>query len=155
MDYRALLLTHQQERAAVTIAVTRVPADQTRRFGMATVSREGRITALVEKPERADTPFASMGIYLFETEILGEMLRSEPLDMVLDVIRPLLAHGRRVVAHEFKGYWEDVGTVPTFYRSNLELLAADPRLMLHDARWPILTRDEERPPVLLRDGAVV
>jgi glucose-1-phosphate adenylyltransferase len=155
MDYRALLLTHQQERAAVTVAVTRVPPDQSRRFGMATVSREGRITALVEKPERAETPFASMGIYLFETEVLGEMLRARPVDMVLDVIRPLLAQGRRVAAHEFKGYWEDVGTVRTFYQSNLELLAAEPRLMLHDPRWPILTRDEERSPVLMRDGAVV
>ncbi len=155
MDYRALLLTHQQERAAVTIAVTRVPPEQSRRFGMATVSRDGRITEFDEKPEHAETPFASMGIYLFETDVLGDMLKAQPVDMVLDVIRPLIAQGRRVVAHEFKGYWEDVGTVRTFYRSNLELLAPEPRLVLHDARWPILTRDEERPPVLLRDGAVV
>ncbi len=155
MDYRGLMLTHQQERAAVTIAVTRVPPEQSRRFGMATVSRDGRITALDEKPERADTPLASMGIYLFETDVLGEMVVDRPVDMVLDVIRPLLAQGRRVVAHEFKGYWEDVGTVRAFYRSNLELLAAEPRLVLHDTRWPILTRDEERAPVLMRDGAHV
>ncbi len=155
MDYRGLLLTHQQERAAVTIAVTRVPPEMSRRFGMATLSRDGRITELVEKPERADTPFASMGIYLFDTEVLGEMKDAQPVDMVLDVIRPLLAQGRRVVAHEFKGYWEDVGTVRAFYRSNLELLAPEPRLVLHDTRWPILTRDEERPPVLMRDGAQV
>jgi glucose-1-phosphate adenylyltransferase len=155
MDYRGLLLTHQQERAAVTIAVTRVPPEQSRRFGMATVSKDGRISALDEKPERAETPFASMGIYLFETDVLGEMLAHKPVDLVLDVIRPLLMQGRRVVAHEFKGYWEDVGTVSTFYRSNRELLAPEPRLVLHDTRWPILTRDEERAPVLMREGAVV
>lgn len=155
MDYRGLLLTHQQERAAVTLAVTRVPPEQSRRFGMATLSRDGRIAELAEKPEHTDTPFASMGVYLFETEVLGEMLQSQPVDLVLDVIRPLIERGRRVVAHEFKGYWEDVGTVRTFYRSNLELLAPEPRLVLHDTRWPILTRDEERPPVLMRDGARV
>src|SRR5437867_2471423 len=155
MDYRALFQTHESQRATLTIAVARVPPDQSRRFGMAMLDRDGRLLSLVEKPERANTPFASMGIYLFEFEALGEVLRSRPVDLVLDVVRPMLESGERVYAHEFGGYWEDVGTVPTFYRANLELLAREPRLVLHDARWPILTRDEERPPVLLLDQATL
>ncbi|MEO5616790.1 MAG: glucose-1-phosphate adenylyltransferase family protein [Candidatus Eisenbacteria bacterium] len=155
MDYRALFATHADRGAAATIAVTRVPADQTRRFGMATLDREGRVTALVEKPERAETPFASMGIYLFEREVLSELLKSNPVDMVLDVLRPMLDAGRKVTAHEFEGYWEDVGTVGSYYRANLELVAATPRLVLDDQRWPILTRDEERPPVHFGEGAEV
>jgi glucose-1-phosphate adenylyltransferase len=155
MDYRTLLQTHEQSRAALTIAVARVPADQSRRFGMARLDRDGRLLSLVEKPERASTPFASMGVYLFEREVLGEWLRPRPVDMVLDVVRPMLEAGERVYAHEFSSYWEDVGTVGSYYRANLELLAIEPRLGLHDARWPILTRDEERPPVLILDHALV
>jgi len=155
MDYRALLATHLERRASATIAVTRVPAEQSRRFGMATVERDGHVSALVEKPERADTPFASMGIYLFDTDALGELIRAKPVDMVLDVLRPLLQAGGRLVAHEFQGYWEDVGTVGSFYRANLELVAPVPRLVLDDQRWPILTRDEERPPVHVGAGAVI
>ena len=155
MDYRALLATHLERRASATIAVTRVPAEQSRRFGMATVERDGRVSALVEKPERADTPFASMGIYLFDTEALVELMRSKPVDMVLDVLRPMLQAGGRLVAHEFQGYWEDVGTVGSFYRANLELVAPVPRLVLDDQRWPILTRDEERPPVHVDAGALI
>lgn len=155
MDYRALLATHEQHGAAVTLAVTRVPPEQTRRFGMVTVGPEGRVTALDEKPDEASTPFASMGIYLFESQVLREMLRGRPVDLVLDVLRPLIASGARVCAHAFLGYWEDVGTVGSYYRASLDLLGPDPRLVLDDQRWPILTRDEERAPVLFHVGAAV
>jgi len=155
MDYRSLFETHLARRSAATLAVTRVPADQTRRFGMATLDRDGAIRALVEKPERADTPFASMGIYLFEREALRRRLESRPVDMVLDVVRPMIEAGEKVEAHEFSGYWEDVGTVGSFYRANLELIAPEPRLVLDEPRWPILTRDEERPPVHVVTGAAI
>ena len=155
MDYRALLQTHEQRRAALTMAVTRVPADQSWRFGMARIDRDGRMLNLVEKPEKSDAPFASMGIYLFEREVLVERLAGRPVDLVLDVVRPMLEAGERVFAHEFDGYWEDVGTIRTFYEANLELLRPLPQFALYDARWPILTRDEERPPVLMLPGAEV
>jgi len=155
MDYRALLETHVERRAAVTMAVTPVPPEQRRRFGMVTFGPDGRVRSLVEKPETAATPFASIGIYLFETEVLGEALRGHPVNLVLDVLRPMLESGVRMIAHEFDGYWEDVGTVGSYYRSSLELLAPEPRFQLADQRWPILTRDEERPPVLMREGARV
>ncbi len=153
MDYRDLLATHVARGAAATLAVTRVPPDQTRRFGMATVDGEGNVVSLVEKPERAETPFASMGVYLFDRRALGSRLESSPVDLVLDVLRPMLKDGDPVAAHEYRGYWEDVGTVGSFYRANLELVAPSPRLVLDDPRWPILTRDEERPPVHVGEGA--
>ena len=155
MDYRALLETHVERRAAVTLAVTPVPPEQRRRFGMVTFGPDGRVRSLVEKPESAATPFASIGIYLFETEVLGEWLRGHPVNLVLDVLRPMLEAGVRMVAHEFDGYWEDVGTVGSYYRASLELVSAEPRFVLADQRWPILTRDEERPPVRFRQGARV
>jgi len=155
MDYRALLETHVERRAAVTLAVTPVPPEQRRRFGMVTFGPDGRVRSLVEKPESAATPFASIGIYLFETEVLGEWLRGHPVNLVLDVLRPMLEAGVRMVAHEFDGYWEDVGTVGSYYRASLELVSPQPHFVLADQRWPILTRDEERPPVRFREGARV
>ena len=153
MDYRALMEAHERRGAAVTIAVTPVPVSQSWRFGMVTLGDDDRVVRLDEKPATTDSRLASMGIYLFESEVLAESLRGHPVDFVLDVIRPMIQAGVTVCAHEFSGYWEDVGTVGSFYRSNLELLAAEPRLHLDDPRWPILTRDEERPPVLVMPGA--
>jgi len=153
MDYRSLLATHLENRAAATLAVTQVPLEQSRRFGMVTFDGDGRVETLIEKPAKSDTPWASMGIYIFETGVLRRYLSGSPVNLVLDVVRPMLAGGERVVAHPFEGYWEDVGTVGAFYRSNLELVSPDPRLVLHDPSWPILTRDEERPPVRVGDHA--
>lgn len=155
MDYRPLVREHIERGAAVTVAVTRVPASEANRFGMVTVDRSGRIRALEEKPERTDAALANMGIYLFDTAHLGEMLRSRPVDLVLDVLRPRVGAGLPIYAHEFSGYWEDVGTVASFHRANLELVRTQPRLGLHDSRWPILTRDEERPPVWMGGSASV
>ena len=155
MDYRPMLAAHVDRQAAVTVAVTPVAALEAHRFGMVHVETDGRIRSIEEKPQRTDAALANMGIYLFETGRLAEMLRARPVDLVLDVLRPQVAAGHRVFAHEFGGYWEDVGTVASYYRANLELVRPDPRLMLHDARWPILTRDEERPPVWLGEDAAV
>lgn len=155
VDYRPLIEMHERRGAALTLAVSRVPPEDSRRFGMVTVDGEGRVRGLREKPERAETPYASMGIYLFETEVLAESLRPRPVNLVLDVVAPLVDAGLDVRAHEFQGYWEDVGTVGSFYRANLELVAPEPRLLLHDPSWPILTRDEERPPVRVRTGAAI
>ena len=153
MDYGPLVAAHLEREAAVTVAVTRVAAHEAHRFGMVHAEDSGRIRSLEEKPERTDAALANMGIYLFETERLADMLRARPVDIVLDVLRPQVAAGHRVYAHEYEGYWEDVGTVASYYRANLELVRPQPRLALHDARWPILTRDEERPPVWLGDDA--
>ena len=155
MDYRPLVASHLAREATVTVAVTKVPAHEAHRFGMVHVDDTGRIRSLEEKPEHTDAALANMGIYLFETERLGEMLRERPVDLVLDVLRPQVAAGQPVFAHDFTGYWEDVGTVASYYRANLELVRDEPRFALHDPRWPILTRDEERPPVWMGADAVV
>jgi glucose-1-phosphate adenylyltransferase len=155
MDYRALVHAHERTSAAVTVAVIPVDPSQSRRFGMVTADDDGRVRSFEEKPETSEARLASMGIYLFETEVLREAVRGRPVDVALDILRPLVAAGERVQAHEFGGYWEDVGEVATYYRASLDLLKPDPRLLLHDARWPILTRDEERPPALFLPGADV
>jgi glucose-1-phosphate adenylyltransferase len=152
MDYRAMRLTHRIRKAAVTLAVKEVSREDAHRFGMVTLDGD-RVAKLEEKPEVTDTRLASMGIYLFEPEILAEALRGHPVDLVMDVLRPLIDAGAPVIAHRFDGYWEDVGTVATYYRASLDVLSPEPRIGLYDSGWPILTRDEERPPVLMLPGA--
>jgi glucose-1-phosphate adenylyltransferase len=153
MDYRALLDAHDRRGARVTMAVTPVPSSETSRFGMVSFDPDGRVVNLEEKPTATRATHANMGVYVFDWTLLREMLRSRPVDLVLDVLRPLLGAGERVAAHAFDGYWEDVGTVASYYRANLELVRPAPRLALHDSRWPILTRDEERPPVVVGEHA--
>ena len=155
MDYRTLLEPHLRTRAAVTIAVLPVGPERSQRFGMVTTDADGRVVRFEEKPAHTEARLASMGVYLFEATVLREVLRGHPVDMALDVLRPLVESGARVQTCPFDGYWEDVGEVATYHHANLALLAPDPRLRLHDARWPVLTRDEERPPVLLLPGADV
>ncbi|HTM58344.1 MAG TPA: sugar phosphate nucleotidyltransferase [Candidatus Udaeobacter sp.] len=153
MDYRPLLAAHEAMASDVTLGVTRVAPDQAHRFGMVTVDPSWRVTDLIEKPERSESPFASMGIYLFETSVLASWLREDRTDLVTGVIEPMVRCGSRVSAFEFEGYWEDVGTIRSYHRASLDLVAGQPRFALDDRRWPILTRDEERPPVVVRDGA--
>jgi glucose-1-phosphate adenylyltransferase len=155
MDYRQLLLTHTRGRGPVTLSMARVAPDQSRRFGMLSVDGNGRVLTLDEKPATTDATLASMGLYVFETGALAQALRAGPVDLVHDVLRPMLEAGERVQTHEFTGYWEDVGAVGPYYRANHELLQHTPRLVLHDPRWPVLTRDEERPPVVVGEGAVI
>jgi len=124
-----------------------VPRGEAHRFGMVQFDADGRVTRLEEKPRRTEATHASMGVYLFEAAALGELLRDRPADLVLDVIEPMLKAGESVHVHEFAGYWEDVGTIGSYYRSSLDLVAPTPRLELLNPRWPVLTRDEERPPV--------
>jgi glucose-1-phosphate adenylyltransferase len=135
--------------------VLAVGPERTRRFGMATTDDEGRVVRFEEKPKQTDARLASMGVYLFETSVLRETLRGSPVDLAVDVLQPLVAAGERVQTSLFEGYWEDIGEVATYHRASLDLLKPEPRLQLHDARWPVLTRDEERPPVLLLPGADV
>jgi glucose-1-phosphate adenylyltransferase len=153
MDYRSLAETHEERGASVTIAVAEVPSEETGRFGMLTLGDGGRVVALDEKPSATASRVASMGVILFEADLLGAALARRPVDLTLDVLRTLIESGERVFAHTFAGYWEDVGTLGPFYRANLDLLAPQPRLALDDPSWPILTRDEERAPVWVLPGA--
>ncbi len=146
MDYRELLRFHQERGATLTLPVTRVPAREAWRFGMVTTDAGGRVRRLEEKPEQSPATLASMGIYLFDAEALDQALSSRPLDLVREVVIRMIDAGERVFAYEFTDYWEDVGSIPSYYRASMELLEPDPGLRLLDPSWPILTRDEERPP---------
>jgi glucose-1-phosphate adenylyltransferase len=146
MDYRELLRFHEERGATLTLPVLRVPAHEAPRFGMIATDVGGRVRQMEEKPASSQSPFASMGIYLFDTAVLERMLAARPVDLVREVVIPLVDAGERVFAYEFEDYWEDVGTVSAYYGASMELVSPEPRLQLNDPVWPIFTRDEERPP---------
>lgn len=146
MDYRPFIDRHRAVGADVTCAVRTVPIEEAHRFGIADVDDEGRITTFVEKPADPPSNLVSMGVYVFSWKALREVLRPETIDFGGDVLPGMVAAGRPVFAYEFAGYWQDVGTVESYWRANLDLLSDEPAIDLYDRGWLIYTRSEERPP---------
>ncbi len=160
-DYRPMIDYHQEKGADLTIGVMEVPLEETHRFGIMTVNRNMRITEFHEKPKEQDKgTLASMGIYIFNTEMLIDRLSegrpdAPRIDFGKDVIPSMISQDK-VYAYPFEGYWVDVGTVQSYWETNLAL--ADPTnqaLNLHDPNWIIHTRSEERPPVKLGPQAQI
>ena len=146
MDYRPFIALHRERRAEVTCAVRTVPIEEAHRFGILAVGRDGRVTEFVEKPADPPSNLVSMGVYVFSWPFLREALSPERIDFGRDVLPAMVAEGRRVFAYQFGGYWEDVGTVESYWRTSLDLLSDTPGIELNDRGWLIYTRSEERPP---------
>jgi glucose-1-phosphate adenylyltransferase len=152
MDYRRMLETHRRHVADATVAVIPVTAEQAHAFGILKVNRQGRIVHFEEKPAAdrlpellSDLPgagptyLASMGIYLFGREALGRSLADPSLiDFGKNVI-PDAVPRMRVQAHVHRGYWEDVGTIRSYYLANLALCQPVPPFDFYDASRPIYT----------------
>ena len=168
MDYAVMLAEHVERGAAVSVACTEVPIEAASDFGVMSVDADDRVTAFVEKPAqpapipgRPTHALASMGIYLFDAELLGAELARDALDASSqhdfgrDLVPRLVRLGR-VHAHRFERscvnmagaapYWRDVGTVDAYYEANIELTQVVPELNLYDDAWPILSLQKQLPP---------
>lgn len=160
MDYAKMLRFHEDKRADLTVAVMPVPLEESHRFGIMTVDEDWRITAFYEKPKERDKgPLASMGIYVFDVDVLEQQLKAgseqyPDLDFGKHVI-PDMIRDFRVFAYRFEGYWVDVGTIDSYWQTSMELLSPTSPLDLYDTTWPLLTRSQERPPVKLGPQARV
>ncbi|NPA48762.1 MAG: NTP transferase domain-containing protein [Thermodesulfobacteria bacterium] len=125
MDYRELVKFHRERRAQVTVAMMPVPWEQTHHFGIAITDEEGRIVDWEEKPARARSNLASMGVYVFDTSYLVDVLhRVKQEDFGMHVLPQALKEAR-VYAFPFKGYWRDVGTLEAYFQANMDLLRPD------------------------------
>ena len=169
MDYEVMLRQHVEQGADVTVGCLEVPRMEATGFGVMAVDANDRITAFVEKPKdppampgRPDTALASMGIYVFNTEFLAEVLREDAADpnsshdFGKDII-PKLVKGGKAVAHLFSNsairatpeavpYWRDVGTIDSYFAANIDLTEVVPDLDLYDHSWPIWTYSEMNAP---------
>lgn len=168
-DYSLMLEQHVETGADVTVGCIEVPRAEASAFGVMAVDASDRILDFVEKP--ADPPampgdptrsLASMGIYVFRTDFLCEILRKDAAsassehDFGKDIIPALVARGNayahpfsrscvRSAAHQ-KPYWRDVGTIDAFWQANIDLTDFEPELDLYDHSWPIWTYSEITPP---------
>ncbi|MFI5366788.1 MAG: glucose-1-phosphate adenylyltransferase [Candidatus Binatia bacterium] len=161
MDFRRILEAHEASRADITVAATPVTAGDVSEFGILQIDGFGTVTDFVEKPREAATLdrlalseqtlaargvatdrrfLASMGIYVFRPEILIQVLEDPtPVDFGKEVI-PQAIPRHRVHSHFFSGYWEDIGTIRTFFAANLDLASQHPPVDLFSERAPIYTR---------------
>lgn len=145
MDYRKMLASHERVGADVTVGVISVPIEEAHRFGIVTVNAEGRIIEFIEKPRIPASSLASMGIYVFNRGILTERLiedaaqPSSPHDFGHAVI-PKMVKQDKVFAYKFDGYWQDIGTVESYYAANMELTRQMPSFSLNGS-WPVFTKE--------------
>ena len=161
MDYRKFVERHIRTNARISVSVTPVRADQAPEFGVMKVDPEGRIVDFREKPKSPEdigrmkitddvlgsygirgagrTHLASMGIYLFDSSILVDLLSSTASEDFGREIIPYAIGKHRVFAHFFDGYWEDIGTIRTFFEAHMDLTAALPRFNFYDEENPIFT----------------
>ncbi|HEX3100581.1 MAG TPA: glucose-1-phosphate adenylyltransferase, partial [Pyrinomonadaceae bacterium] len=173
MDYRKFLDRHFSTGADLTVSVNPCREDEAVEFGLLKTDRSGSIVEFMEKPKgdalesmRVDTtsfglnetdavkrPFlASMGIYVFNYNRLVELLKTDDswVDFGREII-PAAIKKYNVQAHLFKGYWEDIGTIRSFYEANLDLAAPLPHFNFFDAAAPIYTRSRYLPPSKLHN----
>lgn len=165
MDYGTMLAAHVESGADITVGCIEVPLAEAHAFGVLAVDTEDRIVKFEEKPEQPspmpgnpDAALASMGIYVFNTEVLiEELLRDagttgSSRDFGGDIIPENILRNR-VMAFPFRdgatsgpAYWRDVGTVDAFWAANQELIGISPELNIYDKAWPIWTYQEQNPP---------
>ncbi|SFL47744.1 glucose-1-phosphate adenylyltransferase [Halanaerobium salsuginis] len=150
MDYSKMIEYHQQRGADLTIAAQPVAYEDANRFGILACDEDNKITDFVEKPANPPSNLASMGIYVFKTDILLEVLEKycseEDSDFGHHIIPPMIAKDS-VYLYKFADYWKDVGTLSSYWESSLELTSPVPSLNLYNKEWRLHTRSQEQPPV--------
>jgi glucose-1-phosphate adenylyltransferase len=160
MNYDDMITFHTDHRADLTVATLKVSLDEASRFGILEADAGYQVTAFEEKPLQPRSTMASMGIYVFTTEVLSRVLMEDAADpnSAHDFgknIIPKMINSHKAYVYPFNGYWVDVGTVQAYWEAHMDLLADSPPLDLMDRNWVIHTRSEERPPANIRTGAVV
>lgn len=150
MNYAPMVEFHKEKKAHITIAMMRVPWEETRHFGIGITNKEQRIIEWEEKPEKAKSNLASMGVYVFDVAYLEEALANRTgHDFGKNIIRDAIK-ARDVYAYPFEGYWADVGTIKAYWQASMEILQPEAGLRLQE--WGVRTNfDEEglkgdRPP---------
>ncbi len=165
MDYTKMLAYHRRRKAEATVSAIEVNKEEASEFGIIEVDKDYNIVGFEEKPKKnpktipgkKDKCFASMGIYIFNTETITQMLREDAEqatshDFGKDII-PTMFKRRKVLAYNFidenkkrSKYWRDVGTVDAYWEANMDLASIMPLFNLYDQRWPLRTYQRQYPP---------
>ena len=160
MDYSKMINFHKQNNAEVTIAVIDVSLEEASRFGIMNTDENLRINDFEEKPKKPKSTKASMGIYVFNAELLYKYLEEDEKnpesqnDFGKNIIPEMLKNDVRMYAYPFKGYWKDVGTIDSLLDANMDLLN-DESLDIFNKNWKIYSRNDPYPPQFICKDAIV
>lgn len=161
MDYSLMLDHHKKTGADLTISVMEVAWEDASRFGILTADSNGKISKFSEKPANPDSNLASMGIYIFNWNVLKAALQKDSQkedsdhDFGKNVIPMLLGEGKNLYAYTFRGYWKDVGTIDSYYNTNMELLDPDPEFNIFDQDMRVFSNSNMFPPHYAGQDAVI
>jgi glucose-1-phosphate adenylyltransferase len=152
MDYSKMLDFHKSKNADCTISVIEVPREDTSRYGIINADEDGRVLEFEEKPQKARSNMASMGVYIFSWKKLKKYLeeddrdKSSENDFGKNVIPHMISVSERLFAYPFHGYWKDVGTIESLWEANMDLLNPESDINLGDSSWRIYARSPVEPP---------
>ena len=158
-DYADFLRFHKEKNAEFSVAVMEVPWSEAPRFGLMVTDENDRISEFQEKPKNPKSNLASMGIYIFNWDILKKYLTEDENDpesqndFGKNIIPKMLGAGLKLVAHRFDGYWKDVGTIHSLWEANMELLDDESGIQLNDADWRIFSKNPIKPPHYISSDA--
>ncbi|KAF2962148.1 glucose-1-phosphate adenylyltransferase [Fervidobacterium sp. 2310opik-2] len=160
MDYSEFVYYHISKGALATIACMEVPITEAHRFGIMVTDIENKIIEFQEKPKNPKSNLASLGIYVFTWNFIKEVLIEDSKDNSSDHdfgknIIPKILSTEKVYAYPFEGYWQDVGTIQSYWETNLELVRPIPPFNLHDPNWRFYTRSEEMNPAYISENGEV
>ena len=152
MDYAKMLEHHKKTGASCTVATITVPMEEASRFGICNTNPDSSIYEFEEKPKNPKNNQASMGIYIFNAQILLEYLEADEADenssndFGKNIIPNLLNNGEKLYSYKFEGYWKDVGTISSLWEANMDLIGDEPILNMSDRDFRIFSRNFARPP---------
>lgn len=161
MDYSKMLNFHKEKNAEATIAVIDVSLQEASRFGIMNTDSSMRIQEFEEKPAKPKSTKASMGIYIFNAELLYQYLEADAEDFHSqndfgkNIIPNMLNDGKLMYAYPFSGYWKDVGTIDSLWEANMDLLGEEPQFNIFDKSWKIYSRNEAYPPQFICEGSKI
>ena len=161
MDYSLMLQEHINRNADLTVSVIEVPWDEASRFGIMSTDDKDRITKFSEKPKNPDSNLASMGIYIFKWKALRKALLEDhdaektSHDFGKDLIPKMLAEKKKLFVYRFEGYWRDVGTVKSYYDSQMDLMDDVENIDVFSGDMKVLSNSNMYPPQFIGPDANV
>ena len=168
LNYRNVIDRHLDHKADVTMVTTQIPREEASRFGNVKVDDQGRITDFAYKPENPQSDIVTTEVFVYDARTLLETLdqlangntnkdnsdnKSSSLQDFGHQLIPKLVQDGQAFDYRLDGYWQDVGTVESYWQAHMDLLALESGLLLDDASWPILTYGSQRLPARIHETA--
>jgi len=161
MNYNLMLQEHESNNSDLTVSVIEVPWEEASRFGIMTADENGNIVKFSEKPKEPDSNLASMGIYIFKWETLRKALLEDhenaesSYDFGNDLIPKLLGEGKKLTVYRFSGYWRDVGTVQSYYDSQMDLMDNVENINVFTGDMKVFSNSNIYPPQFISGEAII